>query len=222
MKSSQFLGVWTALLAGLFAVAPSLAEAPFQNMSYDKARAAAKKAGKIVVIDFYTTWCGPCKHLDQTTWKDKDVQSWLAKNAIALKIDAEKESALSKKFRVRSYPTIILIKADGEEMDRLIGYRGAKRFLSEAKDALAGKDSLSRAREKLKGRENDPSARSYYADVLKHKGLYKEALDEYLWCFDHGNKHQPSYDVVRLSFLLGDIVGLGRVSPGLEGDSGKT
>lgn len=197
-----------------FSSSTATAAGPFRDLSFEKACKAARERDKIVLVDFYTTWCGPCKLLDQTTWKDRKVERWLRNNAIALKVDAEKERRLAKKYSIDAYPTILLLKPDGTEIDRLVGYREAEVFLAESRDALAGKDSLARAKEKIEGdKKNDPSARMNYARTLQQKGKREEALREYLWCFDHGNEHQPSFVGVRLSFLLDDMVRLGQSYP---------
>jgi thiol-disulfide isomerase/thioredoxin len=203
------------LIAGTATVAAGDDEGPFRPMSFDQAKRAAAEGGKrMVVVDFYTTWCGPCKMLDQTTWKDQGVRDWLAKEAICLKIDAEKETALADKYWITAYPTILLLRPDGSEVDRLVGYRNAKTFLAEARDALAGNDSLSRARKKLEGAGKDnPMLRMSYGDALAQNGRNEEALAEYLWCFDHGLEHNQAFTGVRVSFLLLKIAQLGRTEP---------
>lgn len=198
------------LLATIFVATP--VEGPFQDLTFDQALAAAKRDNKVVMIDFFTTWCGPCKKLDAITWKDTGVVAWLGEKTIALKIDAEKEADLSKKLNIKGYPTLLFLKADGTELDRIVGYKDPKEFLSNASDALAGKNAVTRAKERLAGNESDPSARDEYASELARSGRYEEALKEYLWCFDHG-RESPGYGGVRLSFLLGSIHDLGRSYP---------
>ncbi len=183
----------------------SRGEEPFAKMSFKEACAAAKRHKKVVLIDFYTTWCGPCKRMDKTTWKDKKVIAWMKEKTIALKVDAEADVELAKKYDIEGYPTIVFIKPDGTEIDRLVGGRDADGFLEDANAALSGKDGVARAKEKLKGKENDPSQRMQYGRSLEQKGKYDEALDEYLWCFDHGLEHNPAFSGVRLSFLLSNI-----------------
>ena len=177
-------------------------------------QAAAEGGKKLVLVDFYTAWCGPCKRLDETTWKDPRVRDWLSKEAVCLKVNAEKDEPLAEKYRINAYPTLLLLRPDGSEVDRLVGYRDAMAFLADAGEALAGNDGLSRARKKLEGpNANDPMLRMSYGDALAQKGRAEDALSEYLWCFDHGLEHSPSFSGVRLSFLLSKIVQLSRTNP---------
>jgi len=205
------LTVWLLSLASVFTPTPS--EGPFQDLTVDQALAAAKRDKKVVMIDFFTTWCLPCKKLDKTTWTDPEVQKWLADNTVALRLDAEKESELAKKHRIEGYPTMLFLTPDGTEIDRIFGYKEPKDFLSQAKDALAGKNAVTRAKDKLVGHEKDPMRRSEYANELARAGRDEEALVEYLWCFDQGQQERPSYSGVRLSFLLSDIVRFGKRYP---------
>lgn len=196
----------------LAALASFSASDTFRAITFDQAKAAAQDEKKVVLIDFFTAWCGPCKKLDETTWKDEGVVKWIGDHCVALKLDAEKNADLAKSFHVEAYPTVLLLKADGSVIDRMVGYKDAKEFLSDANDALAGKDSLKRAKEKLAGHEKDPMEREHFADELARAGKYEEALAEYLWCFDEG-KASVGYGGVRLSFLLSDIEELGRKYP---------
>jgi thiol-disulfide isomerase/thioredoxin len=195
----------------LSALAPR-SEGPFQDLTLDQATAAAARDKKVVMIDFFTTWCGPCKKLDKKTWTDPEVQKWLGEHVVALKMDAEREVELAKKHRIDGYPTMLFLKADGTELDRIIGYKDPAEFLRIAADALAGKNEVSRAKEKLAGHENDPDSHQDYGDALREAGRYEEALAEYLWCFDNGRK-APGYAGVRLSFLLSKIKQLGTRYP---------
>ncbi len=174
-------------------------------------RAAEQK--KIVVVDFFTTWCGPCKKLDEITWPDESVKQWIAENAIFVKVDAEKDVALASRFEVQGYPTILLAKSDGQVIDRIVGYKSPSEFLDAAKQALAGKDSLVRANAKVDAAPQDPMVRMERARALAEKGEKQQALDDYLWCYDHGCENSPAFVGVRVSFLVADIAALGRSYP---------
>ena len=168
-----WLGLFIAWGTAAMAMAGTGAdEGPFRDLSLDRARQAATDRGKrLVLVDFYTVWCGPCKKLDETTWKDQEVRDWLSKEAVCLKVDAEKDQYLADKYRINVYPTVLLLRPDGAEIDRLVGYRDAKTFLADAREALAGNNSLTRARKRLEGaKANDPSLRMSYGDALAQKG----------------------------------------------------
>jgi thiol-disulfide isomerase/thioredoxin len=198
-----FMAAWVC------AAASSIFAAPFSDQSFEAASKEAARTGKIVLVDFYTTWCGPCKLLDKNTWTDAAVIQLLEQKTVALRIDAEKETALSKRYKIEAYPSVLLIKPDGTEIDRLVGYREPKVFMADFNAALGGKDSITRAREALMAAgTNDASARMQFGVALQQRGKDAEALAEFLWCFDHGLEADPPFAGVRLSFLLSNIKNL--------------
>ena len=105
------VGVWLALVP--LACARSV-EDPFRTLGFDAACAAARSESKVVMLDFFTTWCVPCKKLDEVTWKDGSVRAWLAKKTVALRIDAEAEKALAERFVVEAYPSLVFVQPDGK------------------------------------------------------------------------------------------------------------
>lgn len=202
-------------LNGLRAGVP---EGPFQDVTFEQALALAAQDKRVVLVDFFTTWCGPCKMLDQTTWKDREVIAFLAQKTVALKIDAELNSALARRFAVEAYPTILLVGSDGQVLDRLVGYQDPTAMLASLKGALAGSTTLMRARRAVADapkddREAQVEARFQLSRALAKDGEQSEALKEDLWLFDVGMKAEPSFFGVRLSYLLSDIVRLGRTYP---------
>lgn len=204
-----------ALLPLLFASLPStsVGEGPFLELEFSAALEQAQASEKLVFIDFFTTWCGPCKKLDQVTWKDAEVVAWLAEHTVPLKLDAEIEVELAKRYAVDRYPTMVFIAPDGELRGRLTGYMAPKVFLTKAPVALAGIKASAALRVALEKDPNGWDAHSDLADALVQEQLYAEALELYLWCFDHGLEHNKGYAGVRVSFLLGDITALGRKYP---------
>lgn len=113
----------------------------FQKLSLDEALKKAKKDEKIVMVDFYADWCGPCKLLDKKTWTDEKVQSFLKDKTVAVKIDVDDAEDLAKKYKIKSIPAMVFIKADGTEVGRIVGYVPGEDFLKQAADILAEKKS---------------------------------------------------------------------------------
>ena len=88
---------------------------PVQSMSqYFDATIAENK---LTVVDFYTTWCGPCKRMDPFVKQVK------AENADinVLQVDAEAYMDISQRYNLEGYPTLIFFKG-GQVVDRALGY----------------------------------------------------------------------------------------------------
>jgi thiol:disulfide interchange protein DsbD len=101
---------------------------------YDAAKVAASR--KPVIIDFYATWCIPCKELDDKTFGDKRVAAELDRftrvKADLTAADDPVVQELTKKYRIVGVPTIVLIDAKGQENEslRLTGFEKAEPFLA--------------------------------------------------------------------------------------------
>ena len=211
MKTNRW---WISLLSLALAGVSSSSAAPFLDSNFADACKKAKAGGTIVLVDFYTAWCAPCKLLDQKTWTDPEVVKLLESKTVALRIDAEKEVDLAKRYQIDAYPTVLLLHPDGTEIDRLIGFREPAAFIPDFNAALSGKDSVSRARAVVQAKgTNNAMARMSLAQALVEKQKYAEALDEDLWCFDHGLENDPSFVGVRSSFLLTYIMTLSKKYP---------
>ena len=91
----------------------------------DFAAALAKAAPskQRVLVDFATSWCGPCKLMDQLVYTAADVVA-AAKDVVAVKLDGDVERELVKRFGITAYPTMLLLEADGTEVRRVVGYQG--------------------------------------------------------------------------------------------------
>ncbi|MDO8348933.1 MAG: thioredoxin domain-containing protein [Planctomycetota bacterium] len=90
---------------------------------FTAALAAARQDGKRVFVDFETTWCGPCKQMDQWVYTAADVAAAL-QDAVCVKLDGDAERDLVKRFQVEGYPTMLLLDTDGKEVRRAVGYQG--------------------------------------------------------------------------------------------------
>ncbi|NOX57907.1 MAG: thioredoxin family protein, partial [Planctomycetes bacterium] len=133
----------------LFVAVEAKADGAFQSLSFADAVAKAKKENKFVFVDFFTTWCGPCKMMDRQTFPDAKVSTWLKKKAIAVKYDAEREVALAERFNVQFYPTLIFLKPDGTEFDRISGFVPPDEFMKVARGLEKGESSLDRMRKEV-------------------------------------------------------------------------
>jgi thioredoxin len=120
-----------SFLAGIFLTPVLWAEDLFFEGDLMAAQKVAKSTRKLVMIDFRAEWCGPCKMLDRTTWKDENVISTLKDKVVAIKVDVDENSELAAKYSIHSLPTVIFVDGNGNEVSRFIGYRDAEGFLKE-------------------------------------------------------------------------------------------
>ncbi|RYX83347.1 DUF255 domain-containing protein [bacterium] len=116
--------------------------------NFDVALKEAKKSGKPVFIDFYTVWCGPCKYLEQTTYRDpKFVRA--SRNWVMVKLDAEKGARnlqLAKKYKLEGYPTLLMLDMGGRKLHQVAGAFPTEMMLAEMQKAEKKMGVLSASR----------------------------------------------------------------------------
>lgn len=101
----------------------------FASLDFSAALRRAKKENRLVMVDFYTDWCGWCKKLDKETYGDARVAEAL-RDVISIKVNAEKGGeAVAEQYRVRGFPTVIFVSASGEVVRKVEGYVGADEML---------------------------------------------------------------------------------------------
>ena len=97
----------------------------FFKGSFEEALVLAQKENKAVFVDFYATWCGPCKQLKRTSFKDEKVGDYYNKNFINISIDAESKEGINiaRYYKVVSYPTLIITDYNGRKMTSTTGFK---------------------------------------------------------------------------------------------------
>jgi len=97
------------------------------EQDYKRALELAAEQDKLLFIDFYTVWCGPCKKLDKYVFHNDSVKGLLAQQVVLLKYDAEQDTTfhLSKKYHINSYPTGLLLTSEGNVLTRKMGFPGS-------------------------------------------------------------------------------------------------
>jgi len=159
------------------------------EQDYHEALSIASQENKLLFIDFYTTWCAPCKKLDNWVFRNDSIKKLLGKDFVMLKYDAERDSTfhLSKKHHVSSYPTGIILNKEGFVVNRKYGFPGndtlslQKNVLEFTNESIA----LNAEKKVLKGYSNKIEAEKYpkfYTDYVNRTNtkINTSELNDYL------------------------------------------
>lgn len=114
----------------------------FFHGNWEEALAKAKKEDKLIFVDAYTTWCGPCKRMAKNVFTDASVGEFYNKNFVNMKIDMEKPEgiAFQKKYPVAAFPTLYYIDGDGEVAHVVRGGQKLQAFIDLGKAAIKKND----------------------------------------------------------------------------------
>ncbi len=98
----------------------------------------AKAENKLVFLDFYTTWCLPCRVMDDEVFALSSTSRMVNRNFVSYKINAEKDNGpnLATIFEVYAYPTLLFLDADGNILERKDGSLSNSQFLNMAESAI--------------------------------------------------------------------------------------
>jgi thiol-disulfide isomerase/thioredoxin len=190
----------------------------FTDMVFKDALDQNKASDKLLVVKFTAEWCGPCKLMDRTTWRDQNVVAWAKDNAVVLQVDVDKQREVSMEYGVRAMPTMIAFKK-GEAVDRVIGYRDGAAILAWMDNVKNGRTEIGRLEDAAKNAKDDTPIRTRLdtARGLMNGGKLEAATNEYLWLWANMAKKEPSMSGVRVSFTLGEIADLcSQHAPALE------
>ncbi|MCG3125847.1 MAG: Thiol:disulfide interchange protein DsbD [Phycisphaerae bacterium] len=137
---------------------------------WQAAKSDAEKSNKLIMVDFYTDWCGWCKKLDKDTYTDEKVIK-LAAQFACVKLNAEKEGKeQAVKYGVQGYPTILFVQANGDVVGRIGGYMKPEPFAAEMTKIAQSVTDLAKARETLAKNPDDPAANAKVAAILGMRG----------------------------------------------------
>lgn len=110
----------------------------FFKGSWDDALAKAKKENKMVFLDAYASWCGPCQKMKRNVFTDTVVAAFFNNNFVNVAADMEVGEGviLADKFGIDSYPTLIFANGDGMQLNRASGYHDPEELIAFAKIVL--------------------------------------------------------------------------------------
>ena len=116
----------------------------FFKGTFAQALAKAKKENKKLMVDCYTLWCGPCRHMAKNVFPDENLGKYMNANFVCIQLDMEHGEGpeLNKTFNVKAYPTFIFFDAEGKEMSRFEGMCMQDEFQKRCERILKGESPI--------------------------------------------------------------------------------
>lgn len=130
----------------------------FQEVPFKDLITKAKKENKLVFIDAYASWCGPCKMMEKNVFTKKSVGDYYNTNFVNARFDMEKGEGreIAAKYGVRSYPTYLFLNGDGELISQNMGYMEEGMFLAMAQDINSPNNKKGSLKDRFAKGEKDP------------------------------------------------------------------
>lgn len=182
----------------------------FSGLSVAAARERAEAEDRLLLLDFTAEWCGPCKHMEATTWRDSRVVEWVGSHAVAVQVDVDRQPAVARALEIQALPTVV-VERGGREVDRSQGRMSARellRWIDHAADPASPDDFVAADLTAKVPYTHVPDrgssnafARLSKAQEALDAGRYDEALPELEWLWAHGAQQQPSFAMGRWTAL---------------------
>lgn len=168
-----------------------------ENLSWTQIKTKARTENKYIMMDTYTTWCGPCKQMSNETFPKKEAGDFINPRFIAVKVQMDKTDSDSEHvkswyqdakvigdlYEVRAYPTVLYFSPEGNIVHNVVGYQDVNRLIDEAKVALKNDDDYTlKLAEFKKGMLDTAAMRSLVtkAKTLKAFKTAQEIADKYI------------------------------------------
>lgn len=156
----------------------------FYHGSFDEALEQAKMENKLVFVDAFTTWCGPCKRLSANVFPKAEVGEYYNNNFICVKLDMDKKENhdFAKTYMVTAYPTLLYIDGEGKLVHKALGGRDVEGFIKEGQKAyISNPGILDKYNEQFANGDRDPVfLRDYIITLSRSGNKFDEPLSEYL------------------------------------------
>ncbi len=114
----------------------------FFEGTWEEALALAKKEDKIIFVDAYAVWCGPCKRMAKEVFPDARVGEFYNRHFINMQIDMERGMGLDfgKQYPVTAFPTLFFIDTEGKIVQKVMGAQSVEAFLNLGKKVIGLND----------------------------------------------------------------------------------
>ena len=149
----------------------------FVESNFKEAVAQAEQENKLLFMDCYTSWCGPCRLLANRVFINDSIGQFFNKHFVSLKVDMEKGEgpALARQYGVKAYPTLLFIDPSTHEIvSQVVGFRTVKALLEDAEKAANPNRNLQGLAAQFNENPTNPAIASAYLEGLWAASLTQE------------------------------------------------
>ena len=138
-----------------------------EGTTLEQASEKAKKENKLIFLDCYTSWCGPCKKMARDVFPQEQVGAFMNPKFVNIKIDMESEygAPLAKRLQIQAYPTFVIFNAYAQEIGRFLGGSEAEEFIKKV-DEKSKDNSSAAMKERWESGDRDPEFLQAYLKSL--------------------------------------------------------
>jgi len=131
----------------------------FDDSSWLELLDKAKTEDKLIFVDVYTNWCGPCKTMAKEIFTDASIAQYYNQYFINAHIDAEQGEGIqfARKYKVRAYPSLLFINGTGDVVHRATGYHDVAAFAHLGETAISPEGGLLRWNQQYQKGERSPA-----------------------------------------------------------------
>ena len=155
----------------------------FFHGTWEEALVKAEAEGKLIFVDAYTTWCGPCKRMSANVFPVAEVGDVFNANFINVKLDMEKAESTSfrKVHPVRAYPTLLWINGKDEAVHTSVGGKTVDKLIAVANEAIAKQDDIEALAAEWEAGDRDPKlAFTYIRALVRRQQPHLKVANDYL------------------------------------------
>jgi len=149
---------YSILLSFCFLVSFSNAQGiSFFHDSWENALAKAQSENKIIFVDAYAKWCGPCKRMAANVFTQEKVGSYFNEHFISVKMDMEETEGVKfgRKYPVTGYPTLLFLDPEGNILKKVVGSKQAEDLIHLGIQAIKSFDNSGQYAERYETGDRD-------------------------------------------------------------------
>lgn len=146
MKNIIYIGIFAVTAFAIYAFMNPKADfnkddkegIQFHRGTWKEALEEAGKQNKLVFLDVYAVWCGPCRKLKNNTFSNSKVGKYFNENFINVSLDGEtgEGAMVANRYKVTGYPTLLFIDKDGKVVKQAVGYHDADDLIRLGQSAI--------------------------------------------------------------------------------------